>query len=469
MKAQVDYSLLRQVLIGVVCNLLIIDSGFHEGWSTPMIPKLEHDDPVRVSSEQGTWIINLMYVGVGIGSLIPLMLMDRVGRKWTMLIAAIPKISSWITFACAQDYLAFYVGRFLAGVGTGVTYCVTPMYLGEISTKQTRGPLSASLAVWINIGMLLIYAIGLWTSRLTMSLMAVTVPLMFLMSFMWLPKSAVFLAKKNRLGKAECVLKWSLGREDVEEELEEIKRIVSSEETGKISFWRSLTEAVVRVESRKAFGITGILLGAMIFSGAAPILAYQSYTFEEAGFGVSTDVCVLGSGMAIVVAGLACVILVKRTGKRMLLLIAAPVTVVSLSVVAGFFTLKTWGVDVSSINWVPTVFIITYALAYGVALNPLPLSYISEVFPMDVKVPAALYCSVFYAMGSLLVVKIYEVLKQSYGLYVPFWCFAAVTSFLWLLIYLFVPETEGKSLEEIQMELRGKSTQSTISESKHRY
>lgn len=73
------------------------------------------------------------------------------------------------------------------------------------------------------------------------------------------------------------------------------------------------------------------------------------------------------------------------------------------------------------------------------------------------------------ALHARYVLSSFQVLQRSYGTYVPFWCFAAVTSFLWLLIYLFVPETEGKSLEEIQMELRGKSSQSTISESKHRY
>lgn len=374
-----------------------------------MIPKLEKDPMIEITTDQGTWIINLLYVGVGVGSLIPLLLMDRIGRKWTMLIAALPKISSWIIFACARDHRAFYAGRLLAGIGTGVTYCVTPMYLGEISTKRTRGPLSASLAVWINVGMLLIYAIGMWTTRLTMSLIAVTIPTLFLMSFMWLPKSAVFLAKKNRMGKAERVLKWSLGREDVEAELEEIKRIVACEETNKSSFLRSIIESFSRRENRKAFVITGILMASMIFSGAAPILAYQSYTFEEAGFSVSTNISVLGSGFAIVIAGLACVIVVKRTGKRLLLLTAAPITALSLSIVAGFFTLKFLNFNVESVNWIPTVFITIYALAYGIALNPLPLSYISEVFPVDVKVPAALYCSIFYSVGSLVVVRVYKV------------------------------------------------------------
>lgn len=392
-----------------------------------MIPKLLKDDPdVRISSDQGVWIVNLMYVGVGIGSLIPLLLMDRIGRKWTMLIAAIPKISSWILFAGAgsQGGVApFYVGRLLAGIGTGITYCVTPMYLGEISTKRTRGPLSASLAVWINVGLLAIYAVGLYFTRLAMSLIAVSVPLMFTLCFTWLPKSAVFLAKKKRYAKAERVLKWSLGRENVDSELEEIKRIVEADRdpADKILHHpggrgRSCLESLTKLESRRAFNVVAILLSAMIFSGAAPILAYQVDTFEEAGFQeISTELCVLASGAIIVLSGVACVLLVKRTGKRALLLVAAPVTVLSHAVVAAFFTLQGGaaaeprGVIATNFKWVPTLFIMIYALFYGVALNPLPLSYISEIFPVDVKVPAAIFTSVFYAVGSVFVVDMYQV------------------------------------------------------------
>lgn len=399
-----------------------MDSGFHEGWSTPMIPKLLKDDPqVRISQDEGTWIVNLLYVGVGIGSLVPLLLMDRIGRKWTMFVAAIPKISSWVIFAAGRDHRAFYLGRFLAGIGTGITYCVTPMYLGEISTKRTRGPLSASLAVWINVGLLAIYGIGLWSSRLTMSLVACSVPLMFTVCFAWLPKSAVFLAKRRRFGQAERVLKWSLGRENVELELEEIKRIVSND--GKQDSETSTMESLRKIESRRAFNIVGILLSAMIFSGAAPILAYQVETFEEAGFGsFSTEMSVMVSGATIVLSGVACVLLVKYTGKRPLLMLAAPITVIAHAAVAGFFTLKAWGTNVDDLRWVPTIFIIIYALFYGVALNPLPLSYISEVFPVDVKVPAAIFTSVFYAVGSVFVVDMYQVTFGLFFIAHPFIC-----------------------------------------------
>lgn len=124
-------------------NLLIIDSGLNEGWSTPIIPKFEQDDPLKVSSDEVACVVNLMYVGVGLGSIVPFLLMDRIGRKGTLLFATIPKIASWILIGLAATITQLYVGRILAGIGCGITYAVMPMYLGEVSSKRTRGPLGS--------------------------------------------------------------------------------------------------------------------------------------------------------------------------------------------------------------------------------------------------------------------------------------------------------------------------------------
>lgn len=122
-------------------SILIIDCGLHEGWSTPTIPKFNDEDPLKVTTDQIAWIVNLMYVGVGIGSLVPFILMDNIGRKGTLLITTIPKILSWIFIGVSTSVPIIYIGRILAGIGCGITYAVMPMYLGEISSKRTRGPL----------------------------------------------------------------------------------------------------------------------------------------------------------------------------------------------------------------------------------------------------------------------------------------------------------------------------------------
>ncbi|XP_043461150.1 facilitated trehalose transporter Tret1-like [Leptopilina heterotoma] len=451
-----DYAFLRQVLVGLVCNLLIMDSGFHEGWSTPLLPKLKKDKSLSIEDHETGWIINFLYVGVGLGSLIPFLLMDTIGRKGTLLVASVPKICSWILLGFATNVTTIYIGRMLAGVGCGVTYSVAPIYLGEITSKHTRGLLSTMMAVLINIGMLIIYALGLHFSRLTSSMIAISVPIIFLMCFIWLPETAVYLTKKNRLTSAERTLQWALNRKNVDEELDEIKRIVYSESKESNTFLESLMDIYRKSESRRAFKVVMILLSALTLSGAPPILAYQSETFSKAGYAFSVDIIIVISGCTLVLAGCVCVATVKTTGKRLLLLISAPIATTSLATVAVFYTLQVNGFDVSAIRWIPILGVVVYILSYGLALNPIPIAYIGEIFPNEVKVPAAIFCALYYAIASVVVVEFYQIIEKSYGTYLSFWSFSVITLILTYLIYLYVPETEGKSLEEIQTELKGK-------------
>ncbi|KAI4499671.1 hypothetical protein M0802_005241 [Mischocyttarus mexicanus] len=448
----------RQVLIGVVCNLLIIDSGFQEGWSTPTVPKfISEEDPLRMSSDQIAWVVNLLYVGVGIGSIIPFFLMNRIGRKKTLLLAALPKIISWIIIGVAADQASIFCGRILAGIGCGISYSVLPMYLGEISSKRTRGLLGTMLAVNMNIGMLLIFTIGLWISRFTMSMIAMTIPILFVVMFSWLPESSVFLTQRNRLTSAERALRWALGKDNVEEELEEIKRILITEDTSrKWTFFDIFKEMFKRKENNRAFGIIFILYSALTLTGGAPILAYQSEIFEKANFVVSTNLTIIAIGCAMVFAGLSCILLIQVTGKRTLLLISAPVCFLALLSLTLFFTFQWYGYEVSRFNWVPSVFVMIFVLSYGLALNPMPLAYLGEIFPFEMKRAAGIVTSLYYAGATTVVVKFYQVTQDLYGTHVPMWIFTMITMILWILIYFFVPETEGKTVEEILLNLKNK-------------
>ncbi|KAL0115903.1 hypothetical protein PUN28_011056 [Cardiocondyla obscurior] len=391
-------------------SILIIDCGLHEGWSTPTIPKFNGEDPLKVTSDEIAWIVNLMYVGVGIGSLVPFILMDNIGRKGTLLVTTAPKILSWIFIGLSTSVPFIYVGRILAGIGCGITYAVMPMYLGEISSKRTRGPLGTLMAVLLNIGMLLIYAIGLWISRFTMAMISVCAPVFFLLTFMWLPESSVFLTRKNRLGPAEKTLQWALGKENVEAELEEIKRIVETEDKcGKMTLREMFKECFTKAQNRRAFRIALILLSGLTLTGASPVLAYQSYIFDEAGFEISINASIIMTGVAIVLAGITCVSVVRFAGKRLLLLIAAPICVVSLTTISIFFELQSSGYDVSHFKWVPTVFVVIYVLGFGLGLNPIPLAYIGEIFGVEVKVPAAMLNALYYAISTSAIVKFYQV------------------------------------------------------------
>lgn len=266
------------------------------------------------------------------------------------------------------------------------------------------------MAVLINIGMMLIYAIGLWISRFAMAMINVCMPVLFLVAFIWLPESSVFLTRKNKLGPAEKTLQWALGKENVDEELEEIKRIVETEEKcSKMTLKEMFKECVTKPQNRKAFRIALILLSALTLTGAAPILTFQSYIYEEAGFEISTNISIILTGVTVVLAGIACVLVVRRTGKRLLLLITAPTCMVSLATIAIFFELQSSGYDVSRVKWIPMVFVVICVLGFGFGLNPIPLAYIGEIFSVEVKVPAAMLNAFYYAISTTATVKFYQV------------------------------------------------------------
>ncbi|XP_015589087.1 facilitated trehalose transporter Tret1 [Cephus cinctus] len=458
---KLNLGLCRQIQIGLVCNLMMLGCGFHEGWSTSMIPKLDGNDPtITVTPDQGSWIINFMYVGVGLTSLIAPIFMEKIGRKWSLLSGTIPLTAGWLLLALGQHHVTLYIGRFLAGLGCGIAYSITPVYIGEISSKKTRGPLGTMTAVLINTGMLIVSVIGLHVSRFTLGIISVWLPIIFALTFVWMPESPLFLARTNRLTEAERALKWSLGKDNVLEELQQIERTISKDKTHTVGILISFKRISERV-NRKAFGIIIILLCALSFTGATPILAYQSYIYEEAGFDVSTNASILVTGCAVVIAGICCVCVVKITGKKTLLLIAMPLCAVSLGTIAIFFTFWSYRIDMPNFRWIPTVFVVIFVVAYGLAINPIPLAYAGEIFAPDVKLPAAMFCSIFYSVSTTVVTKLYQVLRETYGTYVPMWTLASLTIVIWIFIYLYVPETEGKTLEDIQKEMAGQDKKPT--------
>ncbi|XP_011299405.1 facilitated trehalose transporter Tret1 [Fopius arisanus] len=445
-----DLEIFHQFIIGLVCNFLVFDCGLHEGWPTPTLGKFGEDDSITLTSDQEALVLSVMYLGVGIGTIMPLICMDRIGRKWTLLLGALPKVLSWLVVGLADSPNILCLGRILAGIGCGISYSVVPMYIGEISSKRTRGPLGTMNAVSLNLGILFIYTVALNVSRFTMAMINLVCPVLFIMLFIWLPESAVYLTQKNQLIRAEEVLKWTLGKDDVQKEFEEVKRIVSGEDKTKaIGFFATLKKASKSPANRRACWIQLILSSAIGVTGAAPILSFQSHIVKQAEFH-GVDFTIIATGVAVVISGIVCMAVVKFTGKRRLLLVSGPPFFGSLAVLSTYFTLLEHGVNVKSVNWIPSVFIIIYIVVFGFAFNPLPIAYLGELFSIDMKVIAGVCSVLYYAITTTVTIEIYQKLFKTLGTFAAMWQLTVITFIIWCLICVYVPETEGKSLAEIQ-------------------
>lgn len=147
-----------------------------------------------VSDEQWSWIGSLATVGGIISCLMIGLVMDQVGRKYTMLLLIIPFSIGWATIIWPVSVLMLYIGRFLVGFAGGAFFVVGPSYIGEIASKDIRGTLSSLLQLMVTIGILFAYVIGHFfaTSLFnTFNAICAILPLIFGAVFVWCPESPV--------------------------------------------------------------------------------------------------------------------------------------------------------------------------------------------------------------------------------------------------------------------------------------
>lgn len=151
------------------------------------------------------------------------------------------------------------------------------------------------------------------------------------------------------------------------------------------------------------------MMTAMTWSGAPPILAYQSYIYESGGFELTPNISIIITGTANIISGIACMLTIKWLGKRRILLIAGGVMTISLLALSMFFSALENGANISAFRWVPSLFVMLFTAAYGFGINPLTFAYISEVFVYEMKVPAGLLTAIYYSLSCVGAVAFYQV------------------------------------------------------------
>lgn len=381
-----------------------------------MLPKFGKSDPLTVTPRQAAILINLMYVGTGAGALFILAFMNRYGRRTILLASAAPKILAWILLMFAQTVELVYVARFFGGLSHGVIFTLLAMYQCELTSPETRGVVGALLSELINTSVMVMYGLGIWLARPTVSIVALSFQVAFCLGFpLYCPESGYFLVRENRIADAEATLKWMLAKDDVAKELEEVQRVVGLEdgmdvkEMG-LKAWVAGVLGRHRPENRRAALVGLILASALTLSGCGPLLAYQHEIYTVANFGaVSPEVSMLTTGFANIIGGLVCLVVIRRLGKRLVMLIAAPLVSGSLIAIAAFFAALEAGQDVDMFRWVPTVFLFVYMFAYGFALYPLVYTYMGEIFSYEMKQFAATAFALYFSVSSVASVEIYEV------------------------------------------------------------
>ncbi|XP_015510585.2 facilitated trehalose transporter Tret1 isoform X1 [Neodiprion lecontei] len=427
------------------------------GWSTSggdSGEKLAEQYNITMSTSDFSWIGSVTNLGSA-AICIPMgLMMDAFGRKRSMLILVVPYTIGWSLVIWAKSVAMFCVGRFLLGFSGGGFCVAVAVYTAEIGEKTIRGRLGAFHELMLTSGILISYILGTLIPIYYLSMTFAAVPLIFFVVFSFMPESPTYYLMKNREEEArDSLLRVRGPKYDVERELITRKLVLAEELQYKGSFLAAMRSKVARNGLIIAYG----LMFFQQMSGVNAIVFYTGSIFGQNG-AISTDASTIIVGALQVVSTFTSLLIVDRLGRKILLLASISAMAVGMLALGTYYYLEENGVDVSSVNWIPLVSVCLFILMSSLGFGPIPFMMVGELFSPQIKGIAGSSACSFNWLMAFLVTRTFNDLVEAFGNYATFWMYSVICACGVLFVIFIVPETKGKSLEQIQRELGAKIT-----------
>ncbi|XP_043481621.1 facilitated trehalose transporter Tret1-like isoform X1 [Leptopilina heterotoma] len=447
-------SRLLQFLTAINVSLIFMGCGVADSWTSPALPYLTSpESKIPVLQHQGSWVASLFNVGAIFGYIVYPLFIDRVGRKYSLLILFIPQLLSFILIYVAKSVELLYISRLIGGLGYCAGEIVGYIYIAEIAEKKIRGSLIILEAISYNVGSLIVVTIGAFFSYNKMNLISISLPLLFILIFPFLPESPYFRLKQNRKEEATKILSKLRGLKDPTALEPEINRIKEAIIEGEISKKYAMRKLFENKRHRKALFIVALVKASTAFSGYLAVSSYSQIILGFSGFSLDPKFGTIVLTLIPILFIIPTTPLVDYLGRRWLTLLSALICAVSLFFVGLFFFFKFYlnFADLTVISWVPLVALVIYKISLMGGIYSTSNVLASELFPVEVKSSAFAFISVSREILLFLVNLGFDWSIHSFGIYSVFWMYAVSCLALSLFAFIIMPETKGKNLEEIQV------------------
>ncbi len=384
-------------------------------------------------------------IGCVAGPLVAVALSDAIGRKRTLVVAAVLLGASAIGTALPKNMFEFNLFRIVGGVGVGLASVVSPMYIAEMSPARLRGRLVSvnqlAIVTGLFIAIVVSYALSFSGNWRWMFASTALPAVCWLVGLTILPESPRWLAARGRENEARLLLAKSEGPTQCEVALREIKQSIA-EETGGLA---ELFQPGMRI----ALLVAVMLAILQQMTGVSILLVYAPTIFKSAGFSAASDA--IWQAIPLNVWNIACTAaafwLVDRLGRRPLLLIGTVGMAVGLIIMGLCFQFRWSGYPVVAVMFLCVG-------AYVSSLAPLAWLIMSEIFPTRIRGRAMSIAGVALWLSFFIGAKYFPPLTSFFEQHCGspagvFWLFAAVCVFAFVFSWRLVPETKGRTLEDI--------------------
>ena len=394
-----------------------------------------------LSESQTEIAASSLLLGCVIGASVAAFTSDRFGRKRVLLAAAALFTLSSIGAALPRDLIEFAIARLVGGVAIGIASTLSPLYIAEISPAPKRGLLVSLNQLAIVTGILLSYSVnylltGAGPANWRWMFASAALPsIAFFLTLLFIPESPRWLMQKGRQQEAEHFLTQIVGRQAAAGEIAAIRATIS-EESGDLldpTFRKALIVAIVIALFSQFTGINTIIYyGSIVFLEHVP--------HQTASTALWANVIIGAINFVATIAGMQ---LIDRAGRKSLLMSAFGGMALSLAAVSAAIHFQASGVVV-------LIFVLTYVACFAVGVGTGTWVLMAEICPTRVRGRAMSVATVFLWSGTLLVTLTFLSLVTVFTAAGVFLLYAVISIAAFLFVWRGVPETKGRTLEEIE-------------------
>ncbi|XP_063708964.1 facilitated trehalose transporter Tret1-like [Culicoides brevitarsis] len=477
--------ILPQIFASTAMNFLFVGFGMGVAIPTIVIPALtglknrDENEFLRFTDVQASWFASVSYISQPFGSLLSAVILEYLGHRKSMILVDILHIIGWLMLYFASSVVELFIAVVILGIGVGFIEAPILTYVGEITEPSIRGVMTSAALFSAGSGFTFLLFLGTQTTWRTASLICCSVPIVTAISCLFIPDSPYWLLSKNREKDAFKSLQWLRGAANEEIVIQEFsemkfynenankcipcqkKRVTICSHT---ESFREKAKEMLRKRTLKPFLLVLSFFTFYQLSGMHAMRSYLVQLFETFDSPIDSNWASVIFGIMATSANIVCTISVKFIGKRRLSLISmafASLSCFALALYAFMVIPHEWSSFdkhmkgpseqlEDGLTYIPFVLFLILSFATNVGIVPIPWMLISEVFPIKTRGLAGGLIVAFYTFISCITTKTYLDLERALAVWGTILFYGVIGAIGFVFIFLFIPETEKCTLEDIE-------------------
>ncbi|XP_061394537.1 facilitated trehalose transporter Tret1-2 homolog [Musca vetustissima] len=447
----------HQIIATCAVLLLSAACGMPIGYSAVLLPQLTIGGSATTNStpeiiidiEMGSWIASVHSLATPVGSFLSGPMADYIGRRSTLLVSVIPLFIGWSVLALSQSYPMLIIGRLFCGFATGILGGPAQVYIAETAEPNLRGLLIGAPFVSYSLGILIVYALGSALHWRAVAWCGNVLPALAALAIFFIPESPAWLLRHKKLEKARKALKFLRGNEIMAQKEMNVmsERLDKEKATTKTN--ENIFQLCCQRVAIKPLVIVILFSFLQIASGTFIVVFYAIDIISEFGAGFDPKSAAIWTAVIRMCCTVIFCIILLFIRRRLILILSGIGSGLSCLVLAGYMFAREGQPKNGTDLIVAGVCLMAY-IAFNTSLMVMPGIMIGELFPAKIRGRTA--GGVFAAMNVALFgfTKMFPMINANISMKGVFIIFGVASILVSIFMYLFQPETKGRTLEQIE-------------------